>query len=173
MGNDQHHRNDTLHDIILCCPLAWQRVQQMALDLRISCVLLNSFTVWRRKLQSNVNVKVQRRNSRNKIDVGRPTLEKVTEQLMELHGAQKVKGWTMDMISIQYPSAIVAQTRGGFNDLFFLLNVDQKSIVLWWTIRSERGYVIMCLLTDIVGLFMVRKLDCVVARDEEAKRSSG
>lgn len=51
----------------------------MALDLRISCVLLNSFTVWRRKLQSNVNVKVQRRNSRNKIDVGRPTLEKVTE----------------------------------------------------------------------------------------------
>lgn len=31
----------------------------------------------------------------------------------------------------------------------------------------------MCLLTDIVGLFMVRKLDCVVARDEEAKRSSG
>lgn len=32
-----------------------------------------------RKLQSNVNVKVQRRNSRNKIDVGRPTLEKVTE----------------------------------------------------------------------------------------------
>lgn len=43
------------------------------------CVLLNSFTVWRRKLQANVNVKVQRRNSRNKIDVGRPTLEKVTE----------------------------------------------------------------------------------------------
>lgn len=54
----------------------------MALDLRVAkqfYSLEKETLLTERKLQSNVNVKVQRRNSRNKIDVGRPTLEKVTK----------------------------------------------------------------------------------------------